>query len=371
MSEKSTLVELGNNFAAIAVRDDGLRWRDVWDDEFRIKGLYWLQENNGALYRLPLRAKNIVRPPVWELGKAPASAYVEFSTDSTKIAINAATIDGYDLPNMTPCGCRGLTLYHRSGFGRWHPCGTAMPQFGCAEYQSTLLEELTQVRRDYRLYLPLYKELTELYIGLDEVAQVFNNTEKPNKPIVFYGTSITQGGCANTSGTDYVSIIGRELNSDVINLGFSGNGMGEPEVAQLIAEIDAQLFVLDYNANVNVEQLRQTLPEFTDIIRRKHPDTPILYVLPTFHGKITLQESVARYYEDKRDIMVAEYSCRRNLSDQNIHFADGYALNDYGCDSALVDCVHPTDYGFRIFAERLLPYLEMIIDRKARQDRTR
>ena len=233
------------------------------------------------------------------------------------------------------------------------------------------MDELTKERRDYRLYLPLYKELTQLYIGLDEEAQVFVDNEKANKPIVFYGTSITQGGCANTSGTDYVSIIGRELNSDVINLGFSGNGMGEPEVAQLIAEIDAKLFVLDYNANVNVEQLCQTLPVFTDIIRSSHPTAPILYVLPTFHGKITLQESVARYYEDKRDLMVAEYSRRRNLNDQNIHFADGYALCDYGCDSALVDCVHPTDYGFRIFASRLLPYLEMILDRKARQDRTR
>ncbi|MEI6285253.1 MAG: SGNH/GDSL hydrolase family protein [Bacillota bacterium] len=368
---KLRIEDMDTNFAASKIVEDGVLWRDARASEFRIKGLHWLTENIGALYRLPIRAENIVRPPVWELAKAPASAYVEFSTDSTKIAVKAVTIDGYDLPNMTPCGCRGLALYHRGAFGRWHPCGTAMPQFGCPEYQSTLVEELVKERRDYRLYLPLYKELTSLLIGIDEDALVFAPQDKQTKPIVFYGTSITQGGCASTAGTDYVSIIGRELNSDVINLGFSGNGMGEPEVAQLTAEIDAALFVLDYNANVNVEQLHQTLPIFTDILREKYPATPIVYVTPTFHGKITLQETVARYYEDKRDIMVAEYIRRRNLHDQNIHLVDGYALCDYGSDSALVDCVHPTDYGFRIFANRLMPYLEMILDRAARQDRIR
>jgi hypothetical protein len=107
-----------------------------------------------------------------------------------------------------------------------------------------------RVEREITLYLPLYMPVKVVGIGIDSDAEI--QAPKPfslNKPIVFYGTSITQGGCASRSGMSYEAILGRMINLDFVNLGFSGNGKGEPELARTVASINAAYFVLDFAQN--------------------------------------------------------------------------------------------------------------------------
>ena len=127
--------------------------------------------------------------------------------------------------------------------------------------------------RDYLLYLPLYHEITSLEIGLPPGARLSVLPPPPGGPVVFYGTSIVQGGCASRPGMVHTAILGRRLNREAINLGFSGNGMMEPEVARLMAELDPALYVIDCIPNVGRKIGELTVP-FVRILREKHPQYP-------------------------------------------------------------------------------------------------
>src|SRR5205807_3957902 len=134
------------------------------------------------------------------------------------------------------------------------------------------------------LYLPLYMPLKVLGIGIMAGARVQPAARfAVARPIVFYGTSITQGGCASRSGMSYQAILGRMLNVDYVNLGFSGNGRGEPELAAAVAQIDAACYVLDFaQNNGTVASLRQVYAPFIETLRRTHAETPVLSITPIF-----------------------------------------------------------------------------------------
>ena len=339
----------------------GLRWLAAGGRRFTIRGLAWLEENGGNFSRLPLRAKGVVREPVWNLAQCPASARVAFRSDTTRLAVRAANPDAGLMMHMPATGSRGLALYC-GGPQRMRPWGTAIPQQDDVSYETTFFTGLKKEVREFRLYLPLYKGLHSLAIGLDRGARILRPSPPTlPRPLVFYGTSITQGGCASTAGTDFVSAVGRMLNLDVVNLGFSGNGKGEPELAALIREIDAALYVLDYVANVTPARLRWTLPRFVRVLREKRPRTPILLVTNICYARYDYSPEVRRVIEAKRDIMMDYYVRARKRGDRDLHLADGFGLVRLGDDGATVDGVHLTDHGFRLMADGLAPIIERII----------
>src|SRR5262249_15816577 len=145
----------------------------------------------------------------------------------------------------------------------------------------------TRAEREVTLYLSLYKPVKVLAIGLAESAKIAK--PKPfavSRPVVYYGTSITQGGCASRSGMSYQAILSRILNLDFVNLAFSGNGMGEPEMARAVAAIDASCYVLDFaQNNRTVESVAQVYAPFIETLRAKHSDTPILAITPIYAAR--------------------------------------------------------------------------------------
>ncbi len=356
--------QLDKNFKAQPARkDDHLLWLDSSDRRLTMRGLAWYRENKRRFNRLPLRAQKIVRPDVWTLARCPSSARLCFKSDTTHFSVRVTNAQVMPMAHMPASGHSGLALYVGEPY-RMRPWRMAFPGDEKPHYETPLLEKLPKVMREYALYLPLYNYLEKLEVGFSKGARF----EPPapcalNKPVVFYGTSITQGGCAGTAGSDYVSTIGRLINLDVINLGFSGNGQGEPEVARLISEIDASLFVLDYAANVSPEGLAKTLPEFYRILRRRHPEKPILLLSKVCFSHVSYSRDHREAHEQSRDIMIHFYSKMRKAGDSHLHFADGSALIPLGTDAAYVDGVHPTDHGFRMMAERLAPFIEMILTR--------
>ena len=336
-------------------------WIPATDRRLTVQGLAWFRENRGTYSRLPLRAKGRVREAVWGLAQAPASARIAFRSDTTTLSVRVANADTGVMYHMPGTGSNGLALYCGEPY-RMRAWVSAVPDQAQATFERELFKDLDPSMREFRLYLPLYKQMNALDLAFSPGARLLPPSPFAlPKPVVFYGTSITQGGCAATAGSDFISALGRMLNLDVVNLGFSGNGWGEPELADLVAEIDASLFVLDYAGNADEARLRRTLPVFVRILRAAHPRTPILIIGPLGYTSYGYHEPTRQSQEAKRDLMMSVYLRCRKQGDRNIHFADGLSVLPFDLDGGHVDGCHPTTHGFLVMAERLAPYVAQIL----------
>ncbi len=356
------LEEIDTNFKNAAVGDTSREWIDAFDGRLALRGLGWLEENRGAksFRRLPDRAAGKMSQGVQALSWCPASAFVSFITDSPSVTVRLLNDNCTTMRHMPSSGSAGAELFLREG-NRWLSLAMAIPDQGSPEFERELVKELPKSMREFRLYLPLYMQLRALSIGLERGAVVKPApAEAGTKPLFIYGTSITQGGCASTAGSDFVSILGRTLETEVINFGFSGNGKGEPEVAELIAEIDAEMFVLDYAANCEPERLAGTLPEFVRILRARHPKTPIVLVGVPCYNSVLWSREAWKTQGGRRDAMIDFYIRTKQAGDDNLHYIDGFGLLGPGATGDYCDGVHPTSAGFVQMAERLAPHLTAI-----------
>ncbi len=197
----------------------------------------------------------------------------------------------------------------------------------------------SQVRR-YRTKLD--KHLRDA--KLEPIALPYRN----EKPVVYYGSSITQGGCACRPGNAYQAMIGRKYNLDHINLGFSGSAKGEPEMAEHIASLEMEAFVCDYDHNApSLEHLQNTLPEFYRIIREKHPDLPVIFVTKP---DILLRPD---WCKERRDYIFSVYE-EAKAKGENVYFIPGEELfAGENWDDCTVDRCHPNDLGFFRMAQRI------------------
>jgi lysophospholipase L1-like esterase len=258
---------------------------------------------------------------------------------------------------MTTIGQSGLDLYVDGRF-----IGSAWPNKEAKIRANWRLSETRQMH-DVTIYLPLYKPITISEIILDADAKI----EAPSKfalpkPVVYYGSSITQGGCAENPGLSYQSIVSRWLNLDHVNLGFSGNGLGEPAVAQAIAEIDAAVYVLDYWGNPSAEVYSSTMPVFVDILRAKYPKTPILITGAYYFSNECVDRGRAATQDAKRKIARDFVAERNKAGDKNIIFVDGREMLSPDQAEGLVDGVHANSLGFYFCAKGLEPYLRKVLD---------
>jgi lysophospholipase L1-like esterase len=232
-------------------------------------------------------------------------------------------------------------------------------------YERTLFEagDRPRVEREVTLYLPLYKAVKVLAIGLEKDAKVSRaKVFAAARPVVFYGTSITQGGCASRSGMSYQAILGRMLNIDFVNLGFSGNGLGEPEVARAVAEIDAACFVLDFaQNNPTVESLAQAYAPFLQTLRAKHPETPIVAITPIYSAGEAGGDPKRLERQKMRDHIRQAVSRRIAEGDSHLQIVEGTDLLGPAQGDGLVDGTHPNDLGFQWMAEGLAARLRKVL----------
>ena len=317
----------------------------------QVNGLPWFAENEGALIRLPVKLKDSYREPVWGLAQSPSGGRIRFRTNSTAVAIRLEYPRPPGMANMHAFGQTGVDLYI-DGVYR----GTAVAARDAAPgktQEHTYYEDQPRGDREVTLYLPLYMPVKVLAIGLDPQAKIQPPAPlRVTKPMVFYGTSITQGGCASRSGLSYQAILGRMLDADFVNLGFSGNGLGEPELAQAVAGIDASYFVLDFaQNNKTVEALAENYAPFLDTIRSSHPDTPVLVITPIYAAR----ESWARdpRLEGMRELIRQVAARRIAAGDLHLEIVEGTDLLGPSRGDGLVDGTHPNDLGFQWMAEGL------------------
>lgn len=311
--------------------------------------------------RLPDSLQHISRKPLWDLGRNSAGLAVRFRSNSTCIAALWEVRDNRSMNHMTPTGIKGLDLYCLQD-GEWIFAGSGRPQGKVNK--ATIVKNMLPQEREYLLYLSLYDGVTSLAIGVDSLSEILQpavDLPRREKPIVFYGTSILQGGCASRPGMAHTNILERRLNRECINLGFSGNALLDLEIAHLMASVDASMFVLDFVPNATVEQMRERADEFYTIIRRKHPDTPILFIEDPIFTHSPFDTRIAKEVKDKNETLNAIFQSLKQRGEKNIYFLSSRDIIGHDGE-ATVDGIHFTDLGFMRYAEVLYPILKKQIE---------
>jgi len=367
--------EIGKIDANMAFRPangNGIAWHLPYEEPMRLLGFNWFDKYHryhrlpddlpDEVTQFPDGVKTIVPKEncgAFTLSLNTAGGQVRFRTDSGSFQIKGRHSAISRMDHMPDTGRGGFDLYLKCG-GTWKFFGVTRMAHDKLEFSAELLAGLKHEMRDVIINFPLYNGVDALAIGLDEDAAL----EAPapfadERPIVWYGTSIQQGGCASRPGMCSSNIVSRWLDREVINLGFSGNGRGEPEIAAMLADVkNPGLYIIDYTWNVNADCLKATLPGLLDIIRAKHPETPILLMGPT-PGRILYPEFNNSGLEDKNNVMRAE-ACRRiQAGDRHFAYFDALhnALGDDFCECT-VDGVHLTDLGFYRLSQALCNFLK-------------
>lgn len=339
-----SIAELDSNFQGAPVERDGLFYQGVRQTKAAIYGLY-----KDTWYRLPLDICAGIGPRLEELNWNTSGGRVRFkmAENARRIGIRAKTNGDGFLPHMPLSGTSSIDVYLENPEGVRYFM-TLRPDGDNIEGTAVLPEAGMTVR----LYMPLYNGLEWLEIGTEAGQEV----EAPapygvEKPVVFYGSSITQGGCATRPGNSYPALLERALNSDFINLGFSGNAMGDPTVAEYISGLEMSCFVYDYDYNApGPEHLEKTHRPFLEQILRRQPELPVIMVTrPNPSGS---QEDFRR-----REVILNTYKWAFEAG-YKVQFVDGWTMFGVnGRDCCTVDGVHPNDLGFYRMAEAILPIL--------------
>jgi lysophospholipase L1-like esterase len=338
---------------------DGMVWRNL--RELTIEGRGW--EQTRCFYdRLPAKAQGVVREPVWTLSQNSAGIAARFVTDAPTISARwRLRCETLAMPHMPASGVSGLDLYARHQ-GGWRWMG-ASRDAAYPTSSSTLTRDLASERRECMLYLPLYNGVEEVEIGVPSGSML--EPARPgdrSRPICFYGTSIVQGGCASRPGMVHTAILGRRLDRATINLGFSGNGCMESEVADLLSELDPAIYVIDCLPNMRAEDVESRVNYLARRLRENHPDTPLVFVDNLIYTQSPFCGAEGGYggYKLRNE---AQRRAVKRLGEDGMVGLHYVPCDDLiGSDGeATVDGTHLTDLGYYRFADALEPVLRKLL----------
>ena len=327
---------------------------------------------DGLYRRLPQEVAESTSAGVARLAYHTSGGRIRFSTNSPYIIVRVEEPFEVPFSHMTVAGKCGVSIFANHRF-----VGTVMPS-----YEQIVSADPTRggsgtivfdgIKYPYQMgdnaytveiFLPLYSGVKSVHVGLKKGSVLASAPSyQHQKPVLFYGSSITQGGCASKPGDDYVGRICRALGVDVINLGFSGNAKGEATIAAYIAAQDPSVFVLDYDHNApNAEHLQKTHHALYQTVRNAHPNTPIvLATMPTIEGYENRPANAARRTE-----IFSTYERAKESGDKNVYLIDCYGCfgeNERGECGTVDDC-HPNSLGFLRMAQRFLPLLKELIEK--------
>lgn len=308
--------------------------------------------------RLPKTAEGVVPGAVWSLSRHSAGLCVRFVTDSSEIHARWSLTSGnLEMNHMPATGVSGLDLYvKRDGAWGWVAVGRPEKQ---EANESVLVKGAPEGAHEYMLYLPLYNGTAKLEIGLVPTARLEQAPPYPAeraKPILFWGTSILQGGCASRPGMAYPSIIGRRMQRPTINLGFSGNGKMDPEITALIAQRDVAAYVIDCLPNMKDDLVAERVEPLVHTLRAAKPDVPIILVESIEPQAAWFIPATEQAYKSKNALLRSIYERLQAEGVGHLHYIPCDDL--FGHDhEATVDGVHATDLGFLRMADAIEPYL--------------
>ena len=338
-------------------------WIDVaaQHPEF-IRGRGW--DNREFPYRrLPERFRETVRPPVWALSTHSTGIYLHFKTvNANRWGVRWTLTSNAFMPHMTPLGINGLDVYAKIDGRNWVWAASARPHRTSKVNTVNPFVYLPSGKAmEFLVYLPLYTGVEKIELALPPGGRFEPVAEAP-RPVVFYGTSMTQGCSASRPGMVYTAILGRRLHTPIVNLGFSGNGTMDPEFVEILAEIDAAAYVFDGQGNMikfSEDEVKKRLTDSITRLRRLKPETPIIVIESPLRNNPKYDGS-PRIGDHRRITRPTVQELQKTVP--HLFLVNGDAL--LGTDTeATIDGAHPTDLGFFRFAEALEPVLRDILKR--------
>ncbi len=353
------IAKIDKNFIVkTKIEKEDIVFKNVLEAPFEIYGVFY---EDGKFRRLPEAVAKTVSEGVYCLHANTAGGRVRFKTNSPYIAIYAEMENVCRAPHFPLTGTAGFDLYADYG-EKDRYIMTFIPPYDIVDSYESVIELYTEEEREITINFPLYSDVKKLYIGLSDKAYV--KAPKPykiEKPVVYYGSSITQGGCASRPGNSYQAMISRRLSCDHINLGFSGVARAELEIANYIKDLDMSAFVFDYDHNAPThEHLEATHERMFKIVREAHPDIPIILASkPKYYNDLYGE----RFFglERSLSIITKTYENAKKAGDENVYLIPGGELMKYALHDGTVDISHPTDYGFASMAKVFGDVLEKVL----------
>lgn len=352
--------DIDPNFKPAVVGDKTVMYINVLKEPMSLEGFPWGDPAKGEFFRLPpyLSAPDVNDGALWNARNNTSGGAVRFRSDSRTVTVKAKLHCPGDMNHMPRAGSAGFDLYCGVD-GEYYHAGTAQPCRDEIDLERVLVTRAAKDTgmRDWILNFPLYGGVEKVEIGLDPGSTVEAPVPHRNGKILFYGSSITQGGCASRPGNNYCSMLCRAVDAEQINLGFSGCGRGEIAVANAIASVEGlSAFVMDYDHNApTAEHLEATHEPFFKAIRAKYPELPVVMMSKCDNWRHADYEGNCR----RRDIIRATYDKAVAAGDKHVYFIDGETLfGKEGRGECTVDKCHPNDLGFYRMYENTLPVLK-------------
>jgi len=332
------------------ITEPDIVWLDAKEAPFDLNGIIY-DAADKRYVRLPQQVAEATSEGVFYLNRCTAGGRVRFRTNSNFIAIHLVAKNLPMMPHIPLLGESGCDIYQRETPSETptYLC-SYIPPIGTSEGYSSQARPNGNVMREFTINLPLYDEVNELYIAVKKDADLLPPFEYRNKlPVVYYGSSITQGGCASRPGNSYQAILSRRLDTDYINLGFSGNAKGEDAITEYIASLNMSVFVCDYDHNApSAEHLLKTHYLLYKKVRTAQPDLPIIILSAP---DILLHPD---FFAERREVIIKTYERALSEGDKNVYFINGAELFSGDCwDACSVDGCHPNDLGFYRMAMRI------------------
>ncbi len=321
-----------------------------------IEGQAWPGQVTGFYDRLPAKAQNLVRKEVWNLSKNTAGLQLLFTTDAKELIVRYQTGGGLQMPHMPAIGVSGVDLYVVGKNGHTSRANGHYVFGDTVRYHYASLAG--KASTEYILYLPLYNSVKWMEIWVPDSCEILPVAPR-SKPVVIYGTSIAQGGCASRPGMAFTNILSRNIQKPVINLAFSGNGKMEPEMIDLLTEIDASIYIIDCLPNLSGStDLTNRINYAATTLKKSHPATPILFVdhcgLP-----ITNAKDKNRAVEQMNLRQQAIIDSLKKQGMRGLHYLSRQEINLD--ENSVVDYIHPNDMGMVRYADAYTKALRKIL----------
>ncbi len=321
-------------FGAQALDTDKYDWYD--GTQLTIEGTAF-SDGETPYCRLPKSANDKVPSKVWGMSHHATGVNVRFIPHGRKLVFKWVL----DKPRvfdlfMGPTSLTGLDVYRQEKDGTWK--FAANPPY--EESHPGEYEMKWESGCPCMVYLPLRSFVREFKVGIEKGGRIEPmKMHGAARRVVHYGTSIVHGGCASRPGMAFACMEGRLADVEVINHGYSGAGKMEMSMCEIIASIDAALYVIDCDWNMSVELQKERYEPFLRELQRRRPTTPILLCGGcTQDMKPRAQEVYARSVFDK--LKAEEPDKWRNL-----HFLSGVDMLPKDGE-ATFDFCHPNDWGF-------------------------
>ncbi len=347
--------DVDKNFALGQVfSEKGIKYYSIPHPDFSLKGVYYNEEERRFM-RFPKDvAKNFNERIADVLCYHTAGGRIRFSTSSKKFVLKVTYDFLWATGHFALTGTSGFVLLENNKSGYKH-VKSFIPPVDAAKGYTLSCDLKGGKMRDYTLFMPLYNSIDSLTIGLSSRAKVNKGTPyKDVKPILYYGSSITQGGCASRPDNCYQNFIFKKNNVDYVNYGFSGNAKAEDEMAEFLSNVDCSLFVYDYDHNApSLEHLQNTHFRLFEKFRKTHKDVPVIMISKPNYNKNPKEDKL------RKQVIYNSYLKAKESGDKNVYFIDGISFYGGNIDFT-VDGNHPTDLGFYFMAKKIYKVMSNI-----------